>query len=316
MTVTFSRRQFSAMAASLPITLGATPRKTVAQGSTDARIGARQEAFDATFGEPRTEGWFTVYDFSDEGKAAYWVAWDANGYAHRIANDYSAISGGGLPFEPGLLGQSQFLPSDAVINTAGDLTNMQVGETGFYIAQHHSDAVQSETGRSGNILVVDERAIPGDGPNNPNFTRTSIAMEAWEVNPIVPTGQLPTIESDWQQWQAVFGESRGTQRGSMPTNPPIPGRWMFYGTGIDVHLDSPIPAAEAAQWVSDFLPLGLGEMGTTYWLPAPGDEQGLRVCLWPQDNGTSTVALQVVHGGEEQGVVDRFVINTIAPAVV
>lgn len=316
MTIKLSRRQLAVLAASLPITRATTSRESAAQVSSDAHIGAKQDAFDATFGQPRTEGWFTVYDFSDEGKAAYWVAWDANGYAHRIANDYSAIAGGGLLFEPGLLGQSQFLPNDAVINTAGNMTNMQVGQTGFYIAQHHSDNVQRETGRSGNVLVVDQQAIPGDGPNNPNFTRTSVAMEAFEVNPIVPTGQLPTIQSGGQQWEAVFGESWGTQRGSMPTLPPIPGRWMFYDTGIDVILDSAIPAAESAQWVSDFLPLDLGAMATTYWLPAPGDNQGLRVCLWPHTNGTSTVALQVVHGGEEAGEVDRFVINTIAPATV
>ena len=279
-----------------------------------AAIGQKREAFDATFGAGEDRGWFTVYDFSAQGKAAYWVAWDAQGYAHRIANDYSASADVGLAFEPGLLGQSQFLPDDASINAAGDLTNLQIGKSGFYIAQHHSESVRNRTGRSGNILVVDQRAIPGDGLNNPNFTQTSVAMEAFEVNPVVPTGQLPTIESDWRQWQAVFGESWGTQRGTMPTYPPIPGRWMFYGAGIDVILDEGIPAADAAHWVSDFLPAELGDMTTTYWLPAPGDDEGLRVCIWTGMPGMSTVALQVVHGGEESGRVDRWVINTIAPA--
>ena len=308
-----TRRNIVGFALATPVSL---PVLAKAQSATvpDAAIGSKQSAFDALFGAGRTDGWFTVYDFSDDGKAAYWVAWDANGYAHRIAIDYSAISGGGLPFDPGLLGQSQFLPHDAAINAAGDLTYLQVGATGFYIAQHHSDSVQQRTKRSGNILVVDERAIPGDGPNNPSFTRTSVAMEAYEVNPLVPTGRLPTIESP--VWSTVFGEAWGTQRGTMPKNPPLPGRWMFDGATIDVVLDNPIPAAEAAQWVSDFLPLGLGEMSTTYWLPAPGDREGLRVCLWTDSRGLSTVALQVVHDGEESGWVDRFVINRIAPAMV
>ena len=312
-----SRRQLTGLALSLPLIIpgvNAAARSQSGQVVT-AAIGEKRSAFDATFGPGEDVGWFTVYDFSAQGQAAYWVAWDANGYAHRIANDYSAIAGGGLPFEPGLLGQSQFLPTDASINAAGDLTNLHVGDTGFYIAQHHSESVRTQTGRSGNILVVDQRQIPGDGPNNPNFTRTSIAMEAFEVNPIVPTGQLPTMESG-PIWQTVFGDSWGTQRGTMPTNPPIAGEWMFYGSCVDVMLDSAIPAADAAQWVSDFLPLGLGEMTTTYWLPAPGDEIGLRVCLWTDTNGMSTVALQVVHGGEESGSVDRWVINTIAPATV
>lgn len=312
-----TRRQLTGLTLSLPFLIPGMPASAKSQSGqvTAAAIGDKRSAFDVTFGPGEDDGWFTVYDFGDEGKAAYWVAWDANGYAHRIANDYSAIEGG-LPFQPGLLGQSQFLPSDASINAAGDLTNLQVGESGFFIAQHQSESVRTRTGRSGNILVVDQRQIPGDGPNNPNFTRTSIAMEAFEVNSIVPTGQLPTMQSDGQAWQAVFGEGWGTQRGTMPKYPPIAGRWMFYDTGIDVMLDSAIPAVEAAQWVSDFLPLGLGEMTTTYWLPAPRDEAGLRVCLWTADNGMSTVALQVVHGGEERGSVDRWVINTIAPAMV
>lgn len=312
-----SRRRLTQLMFSAPFVvpiMHTAARSQPAQAAT-AAIGERRKSFDTTFGPGKDHGGFTVYDFSAQGKAAYWVAWDANGYADRIANDYSAISGG-LAFEPGLLGQSQFLPDDATINAAGDLTNLQVGHSGFYVAQHHSDSVRNRTGRSGNILVVDQRAIPGDGDNNPNFTQTGVAMEAFEVNPVVPTGRLPTIESDWQAWQSVFGESWGTQRGTMPTYPPIPGRWMFYGAGIDVILDDPIPAADAAQWVSDFLPAGLGEMSTTYWLPAPGGDGGLRVCLWTAANGMSTVALQVVHGGEADGSVDRWVINTIAMAMV
>lgn len=311
-----SRRQFTGLTLSLPLLATGLPALAHAQNAQVGRaaIGAKQDAFDATFGPGEEVGWFTVYDFSAQGKAAYWVAWDANGYAHRIANDYSAIPGG-LPFAAGQLGQSQFLPNDASINAAGDISNMQVGDSGYYIAQHHSPGARANTGRSGNILVVDQRMIPGDGPNNPNFTRTSIAMEAYEVNPIVPTGELPTMESG-PVWQTVFGDSWGTQRGTMPTNPPIAGEWMFYDQGVDVILDSAIPAVEAAQWVSDFLPLGMGEMSTTYWLPAPGDEVGLRVCLWTASTGMSRVALQVVHGGEENGWVDRWIINTIAPATV
>ncbi len=313
-----SRRRFTHLMLSAPLLIpGArSAARSQSASGTRAAIGEKRDAFDATFGPGDDHGGFTVYDFSADGKAAYWVAWDANGYAQQIANDYSAIPGGGLAFEPGLLGQSQFLPDDASINAAGDLTNLQIGKSGYYVAQHHSERVRSRTGRSGNILVVDQRAIPGDGLNNPNFTQTGIAMEAFEVNPVVPTGRLPTIESDWQAWQAVFGESWGTQRGTMPTYPPIPGRWMFYGTGIDVILDDAIPAADAAQWVSDFLPASLGAMTTTYWLPSPGGDGGLRVCLWTDTNGMSTVALQVVHGNEAGGSVDRWVINTIAAVMI
>ena len=318
MAMRFSRRTASGMMLSFPFTLIARSSSVAAQSTNTqhAAIGANREAFDAHFGEGREEDWFTVYDFSDEGKASYWVAWDANDHAHQIANDYSAIANGGLPFDPGLLGQSQFLPDDASINLAGDMTNLQVGESGFYIAQHQSLDVRANTDRSGNILVVDQRPIPGDGPNNPNFTRTSIAMEAFEVNPIVSTGALPTLESSWQEWQSVFGESWGTQRGTMPMYPPVPGRWMFDGDRVDVLLDTPIPAVEAARWVSDFLPTDLGPMSTTYWLPAPADTEGLRVCIWPQNNSQHRVALQVVQYGEETGTTSRFIIATVAPAMV
>lgn len=317
MSISISRRQFTAIMASVPLAVTSRSGAIAAQHTSDARIGATQDAFDAHFGEPRTDDWFTVYDFSDEGEASYWVAWDANGHAHRIGIDYSAIEGGGLPYDPGLLGQSQFLPNDAVINLAGFTTNLQIGETGFYVAQHLSDEVQTETGRSGNILVVDEKMTPGDGPNNnPNFTRTSVAMEAFEVNAIDPLGSLPGISSPMSEWEAEFGEIVAPQRGMMIQNPPIPGRWMFNDQMIDVILDEPIRTVEAAMWVSDFLPGDLPEMSTTYWLPAPGDEVGLRISTWEIENGMSYVALQVVNGGEEAGTVDRFGISIIAPAVV
>lgn len=317
MTTTISRRKLATTAFSLPVTLAAGSRLTLAQPTVDVHIGDRQEAFDAAFGEPRIDGWFTVYDFSDEGKAAYWVAWDANNYAHRIAIDYSAIEGGGLPYDPGLLGQSRFLPDDAVINLAGFSTNLQIGEAGFYVAQHHSDDVQTETGRSGNILVVDEKMTPGDGLyNDPNFTRTSVAMEAFEVNAIDPLGSLPGVGSPMGEWEAEFGEIVVPQRGMMIQNPPIPGRWLFNDQMIDVILNEPIRTVEAAMWVSDFLPGDLPELSTTYWLPAPGDEVGLRINTWELENGMSYVALQVVTGGEEAGTVDRFGISIIAPAEV
>lgn len=313
MTREISRRTFTGLAASLPLILAGS--QLVGATTLDASIGAKQAAFDAMFGTPRTEGWFTVYDFRDEGKAAYWVAWDANGFAHRIAIDFSAIAGGGLTFSPGLLGQSQFLPSDASINAAGDLTNLQIGQTGYYIAQHHSGDVQQRTGRSGNILVVDERAIPGDGPNNPNFIRTSVAMEAWEVNPIVGTGALPSPFSRYEEMGATFGSMSGNQRGSWLDSPPVPGRWMFYDGTIDIVLDEPIPAIDAASWISDFVPADAGEQSTTYWLPGPGDTEGLRVSFWPYQH-QNLVALQVVHNGEESGRVSRMILGLIAPATI
>lgn len=317
MNTAISRRKFVAAALSVPIVCAAETRFASAQSSVGARIGAKQDAFDAAFGESREDGWFTVYDFSDEGKASYWVAWDAQGYAHRIANDYSAIEGGGLPFDPGLLGQSQFLPNDASMNMAGFSTNLHIGETGFYLAQYHSDGVQQETGRSGNILVVDEKMTPGDGPNNnPNFTGTSIAMEAFEENPITPIGSLPLIGAPMSEWEAEFGEILVPQRGMLLQNPPIPGRWMFNDQMIDVLLDEPIRAVEAAMWVGDFLPSQLPEMSTTYWLPAPGDEVGLRINTWELVTEMRYVTLQVVSGGEENGTVDRFGISLVAPATV
>lgn len=317
MNTTISRRHFAAMALSLPISMSMSAGIAGAQSRNDARIGAKKDVFDAAFGESREDGWFTVYDFSDEGKASYWVAWDADGFAHRIANDYSAIEGGGLPYEPGLLGQSQFLPNDAMINMAGFASNIQIGATGYYLAQYHSDIVQEETRRSGNILVVDEKMTAGDGPNNnPNFTRTSVAMEAYEVNPISPIGSLPQIGSPMAEWEAEFGEIVAPQRGMMIQNPPITGRWLFNDQMIDVKLDQPVRAVEAAMWVGDFLPGDLPEMSTSYWLPAPGDDVGLRINTWELENEMRYVALQVVTGSEEDGNVDRFGISLMAPATI
>lgn len=317
MDTRFSRRQFAAMALAVPASVLTTSNITSALTEVDARIGGTQNTFDAVFGEPRTDGWFTVYDFSNQGKASYWVAWDANGYAHRIANDYSALEDGVLPYDPGDLGQSRFLPIDASINASGNVCRMQIGETQYYIAQYHSTGVKSRTGRSGNILVVDEMYTPGDGPNPASgFTRTSIAMEAFEVNPITPVGSLPRIGGPHSEWEEEFGEIMAPQRGMAIRNPPMPGRWMFNEQSIDISLEEPIRPVEAAMWVGDFLPAELPEMSTTYWLPAPGDEVGLRVNTWELVNGMRYVALQVVTGGEESGTVDRFGISLIAPAMV
>ena len=313
MQSTFSRRKFSQLALTVPLAASVRVASAQSDGPGFAgTLGKTRESFEADYGEGREEGWFTVYDFSDEGKASYWVAWDANGYAHRTATDFSALEGGGLPFSEDALGTSRFLPGDAFGDMYGQSSNIQIGEQVYFLEIYHSGEIANSTGRSGTVAVVDEWMSQGDGdyqgPAPISLSRAT--MEAYEVNPVIPDGRYPSSNASKDDMEAAFGPINTPSRGFDLIEPPVPGRWMFDGETIDVVFEEPVSAADGADWVSGFLEADLGEAHATFWMPAPGDTSGLRVHMWKRTMMSYKWSIQVVENSEETGTCSRFIIGS------
>lgn len=283
--------------------------------TTEAKLGDPKQAFDELFGESHEEGAYTVYDFSQDGQATYWVGFDANGLSERVEIDFEALPNNGLEIETSELeivdetmGMSQFLRNDAVplFNTSYD-HSAHSPYPQFWVAQHYSESLAADSGRSGNVLVLDR--LIGSDPVGPGpyvlVSNTSVAMEAFEVNEIVATGSKPGILSSEEEWGAEYGEYFYTSTLPALKTPPVAGGWLF-GPEIIVNPDEPFAPQDAATWIGDMLPEG-AELLATYWIPeTPPSPAGTRVHVWQHADAGYIISMQFVENGEESGVVTQL----------
>ncbi len=320
-----SRRMFSKSSLLLPVALlsgsryaGAQPM--AASNPLGARIGGTRAAFDAEYGASRQEAGFTVYDFRHNGQAAYWVRFDANGSAEYIEIDFSALPGGGLDLTSESAGSSRFVPTDAEFFMA-EGSGRYALHSGLFLKQYKSTQLAAATGRSGNLIVVDDFTLGPDGLAGPFIIeRTYVSLETWEVNPVTATGRRPGIGDTQATWSAAYGAIQGAQSGWYLETPPLPGYWGInfaqgeYGnaTSISINLDTPISTVEAATWVSDMVKSGV--LVSTYWLPpTPGGPIGLRLHVFNVGLGGYVFCVQYVNGGEQSGTVSRIMLFESAP---
>lgn len=290
------------------------------QTATNAKLGDPKQAFDDMFGESHEEGDYAVYDFSADGKASYWVKFDANGLAERIEIDFEALPNNGLEIDVDAeelqivdesMGMSQFLRDDAATQFSTQFSNSApTPYPEFHLAQHYSETLAADSGRSGNVLVVD--TLLGLDPAGPGpyivVANTSVAMEAFEINEIVPTGNKPGILNDASEWEEEYGEYLSTSTLPALSTPPVPGLWLFTDEVL-IEPDEPFTPQEAATWIGDMLPAD-AELLTTYWLPeTPPSPSGLRIHVWQHSDSGYIISMQFVENGEEGGVVTKLIID-------
>jgi hypothetical protein len=314
-----SRRAFSKSSLVLPVALLADARLAGAQ-SGGATIGSTRAAFDAEYGASREDSGFTVYDFRHNQQAAYWVRFDANGFAEYIEIDFTSLPGGGLDFTVETAGTSRFVPTDAEFLYA-EGNGRYALHSGLNVKQYKSASLAAATGRSGNLVVVDDFDFGPKGLAGPLIIeRTYISLETWEVNPVTAMGRRPGIGDTLATWEAAYGAVMPAQGGSYLATPPLPGYWGINfvqgehgnATSIHVELDTPISTVEAATWVSDMVKSGV--LVSTYWLPpTPGGPIGLRIHVFNVGLGGYVFSVQYVSGGEETGTVNRIMLFASSP---
>lgn len=321
MNVPFSRRRFASMAAAMPLALigshaSASARQVPSAGPLSAAIGSTKSSFDADYGTSRREGDFTVYDFSHNQQASYWMKFDAAGYAEYIEIDLTDLPSGGIEATPDTIGHSRFVPADGIYyNTWALAGNKTISGTVFGARVHRSDQLARVTGRSGQVLVMDEIWKEGyiNAPPLRNV-RTFVAMEAYEVNPILGTAARPTTDDTQDEWSAWYGPLHGAQNGFYVPNPPFDGEWQVDTIDgavvnyMDIKLATHMRASDAARFISEVLRAGIKPM-TTFWLPpSPNGKIGLRVHTFNTYRYEYITTIQYVHNGEQNGTVSRIMI--------
>lgn len=209
---------------------------------------------------------------------------------------------------------TRFLPTDASPYIRGGDLGFNGGEPlAFYLRGHHSDAAASITGRTGNIMVVDQTVPLGDGMQGPApIHRTNVAMETAEINPIVVTATAPGPRSTMEEWKAAYGEVSAAQRLFVVHNPPFPGSWQFGEGEVDITFDPQVSTVDAADLIGSMVGLANGQSipeaptSTHLLAPTPDGPTGIRIHSWKPSRWHETHAIQMIDGGEEGGTVNRI----------
>lgn len=297
--------------------LNATAQTPVPAAVTDAHLGDPQQAFDALFEGSREEGAFTVYDFSANGEAVYWVNWDENGASQLIEIDFSALPDNGLAYTLDEAGQSRFIRDDAQMNFGAEFIHLHGADRpDFYLAEYHSPSLATDTGRSGNVLVMDQ--VDGRDPLDPEphviISRTHVSMEAFEVVPITPTGNKPGVLDATDVWEAEYGDWISTATLKSLSTPPVPGLWAFGSSETSITPEVEFTMEEGTTWLADMLPAE-AELQTTYWIPhTPPSPLGYRVHVWLHPEAGHIVSVLYVMNGEEAGTVSNISISALESA--
>ena len=182
----------------------------------------------------------------------------------------------------------------------------------FFLAEHHSPSLQQDSGRSGNIIVIDQ--IVGRDPMGPEpytiISRTHVSMEAFEVNPVTPTGTKLGVLDAAEVWEAEYGDWISTA--TLPTlnTPPTPGVWAF-GPEISITPETEFTMEEGIAWLADMLPAD-AELQSTYFIPhMPPSPLGYRVHVWNHPDAGYIVSMLKVMNGEEQGTIANISISAL-----
>lgn len=293
-----SRRKFLAAAASLP--LGFYLTSGIAQG-TGPKIGDEQAAFDTWFGQGTEQGEFISYPPLAAGRASYFVAYADDGRAVTIVGDFNHLPGGGIPFDVSEIGQSQYVPADAV---PGTTFNMGGLGGGYAVKSWQSPSLASALGTSGQIVVVDRfYQSYAEGL----FLETIIQTETAETHPIVPTGEQLGPHSTEEEWLAYPGGVGMAQTGFVINVPPVPGStYITYNVGVNIEPDPPLLAADAAELISSMLPVS-DLVWTTLIDVTPVSDGRMRLHQFQaRDTGRFFLSAQFLEGDEATGSVSEI----------
>lgn len=267
-----------------------------------AAIGDTREIFEEEYGSGREEGSWVIFGEDDPSTAFYYVLFNDAEIAETIEADFRHLETGGLPME-GDVGVSRFVPDDGEQVGPGSQLSDYRATDGWYVATAwHSAELAEESGRSGNVVVVDGINYFGIDLGT-QFTHTMVSMETFEVNEMMPNDQFMGAHTPLDEWEAYADKDRGMFALTF-TDSERPGNWIVTEASASVEFDVPITVAEATELTASLAPVG--EISwTTYLPPSPMGEEGIRLHGIRSDLG-ETVTGQWVVDGEESGVVTKI----------
>jgi hypothetical protein len=198
----------NALAPFAAATLPSLARATRLQSGDRARLGESIDAFEADLGRSTAASReFDVVQFGepDAGEIVHYVRF-TDSHADHIEVDLTFLREGGLPEEEMNVGDSRFLPGDAIPLATASGGNLQFEHEAYDFRTWHSPSLASDTGRTGNILVMDAHGEAGDGMTAaPPYTRATISMESFEIQPVTPSGKAAVLGAPLEAWVAAYG---------------------------------------------------------------------------------------------------------------
>lgn len=304
--MSLSRRRFLAASASLPFGLQITSHTALGKQTTEPKIGDPKETFDAWFGPGTEAGEFVSYPPLAAGRASYHVAFDEELRARLIVGDFNQLAGGGIEFNENDIGQSQYIPADAVAGTVFLLGGLSGG---YGLGSWHSPTIAAATGGSGHIVVLDR--FERESYILAHFKETTITLETPDVNPVHPTGEHLGPHSSEAEWEAYPGGVSYHQMGFQIVNPPVSGSWNIHSSGdrgmeILITPDTNLSTQDASQLVGSMLPAA--ELTWTTMIEAtPITNTQIRLHQFRALNtGAEYLTIQFVTGDEETGTVTQL----------
>lgn len=329
-TMTISRRRLIAITGGASALAAITLRPAwpvSAQSTTSPRLGDDQAAFDDVFGAGTDiDAALVQYSSGGDDEAIYAIRF-TDDIADLIEVDLSGFADGALPEESADVGQSRFLPDDAT-----PIASFSGGDNGaarsYDVTVHSSESLAVDTGRTGNVLVLDIEQTAADGPNAVlGYISATVAMESSEVQEVVPVGAPAVIGDTVDDWQAAYGEGGAAQRFLYVDNPPISG--LSFNTQvtpaaeqddtprgelpvaqivIDRFGDEEWPVAEAFAELGQLLPEDSVLEQTYVGLPTSWSPLLRRVQVWSAPSlDRRIVLLFEIDGDEESGAVTKVV---------
>lgn len=281
-----------------------------AESESKAKLGDTRDAFDAEYGDGVEENGFIGYLTDREDVAHYHVAFNEDGIAEAIEIDFKHLPEGGLSLEEADLGTSRFLRDDA---TQGPLLR-----TGLHRADHgnytfvawHSPSLQQDTGRSGNVIVMDNFGIGAEGPMAEQVIHhTILSMETFEETKLQPTGSELGPDDSYDTWQQEMPDHTEYQWGWMSLDDaPIAGSWLVGDGNVVIVPEPPLPLSDAHDVVTERMPAG-DVVWTTLFRPGPVGGEYVRV-HGVESEGRQYVAGQWIAGDEKTGEVLKIMLGS------
>ncbi|HEV2527638.1 MAG TPA: hypothetical protein VGT61_04185 [Thermomicrobiales bacterium] len=299
------------------------PRGRVGSGGTPdpdgPLLGDYEAAFEHHFGNGTTLESGLIRYPAEESPAVYAVRF-TDDHADLVEVDLTGFPRGGLDDGDIRLGDSRFMPGDAERMATFSGGALRYGGEGFNLTIHQSEDLANQTGRTGNVMVMEVRPTPGDGPSPPwLYTHATVGMESEDVHDFVPNGADAVIGAPVNAWFEAYGHGGASQRALLVEQPPLDGSLLLgtmttgnelFVTEIEAIPTTTISVRGAITLVEYFLPPDATLLQTFVSLPTATRPGMRRIQVWdlPGLQCQATAILSIL-GEEATGEVDRIVLS-------
>jgi hypothetical protein len=319
-TDTTTRRTFVASTLGAGLALGAslrTPQLAAQEaGLESAGLGLVREEFEALVGPGTDEGEIVRYADPNRDGGRISVAYRDGRVAHLELDATGTAAGGFADDNDARAAIAAYAPADSTETGVYQLGFMSMQGNYFATTTAESTGLAGALGNAGMYVSIIERPPMGDtgeaGPSLP--LRATISAETDEGVAVTPTGNPGGLGPTRSHWEAAYGESQVTQRGTRFDVPPFEEALVLVAlednaiiVRIEALTESGIGIDDAAAFIGSWLPADAVQLASFYTPSTPEGPIALRVQHWDLPTlGAPAVVILYEDGPEESASVTRI----------